>query len=143
MISVLKVGLTVFITTLMSFSVFASQTTTPEEIAGTTKVTAEDIFDLVDDHDDLVIIDARKPSDRESGYIAESIGLPNTDTTPKMLSKYIPTKSTPVVFYCNGENCGRSVESSEIAVKEGYTQVYWFRGGWDEWTKKGLPVIKD
>ena len=114
----------------------------PDNIPGTTKVSAEDIIDLFDTHDNLVIIDARKTSDRDPGYIPGSIGLPNYETTPAKLKEYIPTLETPVVFYCNGVKCGRSVESAKMALKEGYKNIYWFRGGWDEWSEKGLPVEK-
>jgi len=131
-----------FISFLTSSVVMAGETT-PDSIAGTTKVTAEELIELVGKHDDMVIIDARKPSDRDKGYIEGSIGLPNTDTTPASLAKHIKTKTTPVCFFCNGVKCGRSVESSKVAVKDGYTNVYWFRGGWAEWEEKGLPVTKD
>ncbi|MBL4867747.1 MAG: rhodanese-like domain-containing protein [Pseudomonadales bacterium] len=116
---------------------------TPDSIAGTMKVTAEKLFDLVDEFDDLVIIDARKSEDREKGYIEGSLGIPDTDTNPAVLAKHLATKQTPVIFYCNGPKCGRSVKSSKMAVKEGYKNIYWFRGGWEEWSNKGLPVTKD
>lgn len=116
---------------------------TPNKISGTTKVTAEQIVELVEKYDNLVIIDARKESDRAKGYIEGSHGLPNTSTNYKKLQKLISTKTTPVVFYCNGVKCGRSVESSKIAVKAGYKNIYWFRGGWDEWTQKKMPVTRD
>lgn len=116
----------------------------PDSIPGTTKVSAEDVVKLVTSKSDLVIIDARKASDRTSaGWIEGSIGLPNTDTTPDALAKHVASKSTPVLFYCNGVKCGRSVDSSNIAVKAGYKEIYWFRGGWEEWTDKGLPVSKN
>lgn len=116
----------------------------PESIPGTTKVAAEDVVKLVTSKSDLIIIDARKASDRSSaGWIEGSIGLPNTDTSVETLAKYIPSKTTPVLFYCNGVKCGRSVESSKIAIEAGYKEIYWFRGGWEEWTEKGLPVSKN
>ena len=117
---------------------------TPESIDGTTRVTAEEVIELVGNMDDLVIIDARKASDRSSGgWIEDSIGLPNTDTTPETLAKYAPDKNMPVLFLCNGVKCGRSVESSQNAVKWGYKKVYWFRGGMEEWENKGLPMVKE
>ena len=127
----------------VSSTTFAEEKETQNMIPGTTKVTAEDIFELVDEHDDLVIIDARKTEDREKGYIEGSIGLPDTVTTPSALAEYIPAKQTPVLFYCNGPKCGRSVKSSLMAIAEGYKNIYWFRGGWEEWSGKGLPVAKD
>lgn len=116
---------------------------TPESIDGTTKVTAEEVIELLGVHDDMVIIDARKSSDRAKGWIEDSIGLPNTDTTPETLAKVAPNKSAPILFYCNGVKCGRSVESSRNAVNWGYTKIYWFRGGMTEWETKSLPVVKD
>jgi len=142
----MKFALSTFITALfvlLSTQAFASEVDAPESIDGTTRVSAEDIFDLVDEHDDLVIIDSRKPADREPGYIEGSLPLPDFDTTPETLASNIATKTTPVVFYCNGPKCGRSVKTSKLAVAEGYTKVFWFRGGWQEWSDKGLPAVKD
>jgi len=115
----------------------------PDAIDGTTKVMAEDVIDLAQKYPDLVIIDARIAKDRLGGYIEGSISLPDTDTTPESLAKAIPTKDTHVLFYCNGVKCGRSVKSSRLAVQTGYTHVFWFRGGWEEWTAKGMPVAHD
>ena len=127
---------------LLSLNLSAAEST-PDSIPGTTKVTAEMLFELVDEHDDLVIIDSRTAEDREKGYIEGSLGIPNTVTTPEVLAKNIDNKNTHVLFYCNGPKCGRSVETSKMAVAEGYKNVFWFRGGWEEWSSKGLPVTKD
>lgn len=115
----------------------------PDFIDGTTRVTAEQVVELVTNTPELVVIDARKTSDRdEAGWIEGSIGLPNYDTNEDSLKKHIASKSTPVLFYCNGVKCGRSVESSKKAVSLGYEKIYWFRGGWEEWMQKGMPVSR-
>ena len=125
-----------------SATVFAEKNA-PESIDGTKRVSAEQVVDLVMNNADVVVIDARKASDRdEAGWIEGSIGLPNYDTNAESLAKHIPSKSTPVLFYCNGVKCGRSVESSKKAVSMGYQNIYWFRGGWEEWKQKGLPVSR-
>lgn len=112
----------------------------PETIQGTTRVSAEEMIDLAANKPELVIIDARKAADFQKGFIEGAVSLPDTDTTQESLATHIKTKSTPVVFYCNGVRCGRSVKSSEMAVSLGYENIYWFRGGWEEWTEKGYPV---
>ena len=123
--------------------VASAENKAPDSIDGTKRVSAEDVVELVTNTPDLVVIDARKTSDRDSaGWIEGSIGLPNYDTNAESLAKHVPTKSTPVLFYCNGVKCGRSVESSKKAVSLGYEKIYWFRGGWEEWMEKGLPVSK-
>ena len=113
---------------------------TPENIPGTTKVTAEKLIELM--QSGVTVIDSRKPSDRAKGYIEGSIALPNTDTNEASLAKHLKSKSDAVAFYCNGVKCGRSGEAAKIAIGLGYSNIYWFRGGWDEWTSKGLPVVK-
>jgi rhodanese-related sulfurtransferase len=132
-----------FITFCISSTSALSENKAPESIDGTTRVSAEQVIELVTNTTDLVVIDARKTSDRdEAGWIEGSIGLPNYDTNEETLQQHVPLKSTAVVFYCNGVKCGRSVESSKIAVSLGYEKVYWFRGGWEEWTEKGMPVSR-
>ncbi|MDH4096504.1 MAG: PhnD/SsuA/transferrin family substrate-binding protein [Betaproteobacteria bacterium] len=49
-------------------------------------------------------------------------------------------KDAPVIFACNGAECWKSYKSCVAARKEGFTQVYWFRGGFPEWVARGLPV---
>ena len=114
----------------------------PDSIPGTTKVSAEDVISLLDKHQDLVIVDARIDKDRKGGHIEGSVSLPDVDTTEASLAKVVPSKATPVLFYCNGVKCGRSVKSAKNAISWGYKTVYWFRGGWEEWTEKGMPITK-
>lgn len=121
-------------------SVLAEKPKVPEYIEGTTRVSAEEVIELVETRPDLVIIDARKVSDHEKGFIEGSINLPDTETTPESLATHVSGKDTPVLFYCNGVRCGRSVKSAEMALSWGYSNVHWFRGGWEEWTEKGYPV---
>lgn len=115
----------------------------PDEIPGATTVDAEGLLDLVDIIPDIVIIDARLRQDRLQGYIEGSINLPDIKTTCASLAKSVPRKSSPVLFYCNGPKCGRSAHSSRKALACGYTRVYWFRGGFEEWQKKNYPFVKE
>ncbi len=114
----------------------------PAAIDGTTRVSAEEVVSLVGEMPELIIIDARKPSDYAKGHIEGAVSLPNTETDAESLAKVIPAKGHPVLFYCNGVKCGRSVESARAAVSAGYTNIYWFRGGMEEWQAKAMPVVK-
>jgi len=118
------------------------QKTAPEQIKGVTRVDAEGVIEKVAEITNLIIIDARIRSDRAQGHIEGSLSLPDEDTDCKALKKVIPTKTTPVLFYCNGPKCGRSVISSRVAKKCGYKSIYWFRGGIEEWKKKRYPLVK-
>jgi rhodanese-related sulfurtransferase len=121
---------------------FANDYVSPDEIKGSTKINAELLIKLALDHDDLVIIDSRISSDRHQGYIAGSISLPDTETNCTSLFKIIKSKDTAVVFYCNGPKCRRSDRAVDIAKQCNYTNLYWFRGGFEEWKSKQYLISK-
>lgn len=41
--------------------------------------------------------------------------------------------SRPMVFYCQGPHCWMSYNAALRAIRLGYTQVYWYRGGVEAW----------
>jgi rhodanese-related sulfurtransferase len=115
----------------------------PESIEGTTKVTAEEFIELVDKIPNLIVVDSRIPGDRKQGFVEGSVSLPDVDTTCETLPSVIPKKDSPVLFYCNGVKCGRSATAIKIALKCGYNNIYWFRGGFEEWLEKGYPYLQE
>ncbi len=121
---------------------FADHYLSPESIEGSTTIDAESLIQFAQEHDDLVIIDSRIRSDRRQGYIASSISLPDTDTDCTSLFRLIDRKNTATVFYCNGPKCQRSDHAIRIALECGYTNIYWFRGGFEEWISKQYLIHK-
>ena len=115
----------------------------PDEIPGTTKVDAEGVLSLVEKVPGLIIVDSRISGDRKHGYLEGSFSLPDTNTDCDTLETVIPKKSSPALFYCNGVKCGRSVVAIRIALKCGYTKLYWFRGGFEQWQAKHYPTAHD
>ena len=115
----------------------------PEQIPGAKRVDAEAVIDLANKLPKLVLIDSRIAGDRKMGYIENSISLPDAKTNCKSLTKIIPAKTTPVLFYCNGVKCGRSVVATRIALQCGYKNIYWFRGGFEEWRAKQFPFLNE
>ena len=108
----------------------------PDAIAGSKVIDAETLIQLAHEQDELVIIDSRIRSDRRQGYIASSISLPDTETDCTTLFRAVYSKTTPIVFYCNGPRCQRSDHAVKIAAECGYKNIYWFRGGIEEWLQK-------
>ena len=92
---------------------------------------------------DLVMIDSRITDDRKHGYLENSHSLPDIETNCDTLEMMIPSKTSPVMFYCNGIKCGRSVVSIKIAKSCGYNNLYWFKGGFEEWKAKGFQYSKN
>lgn len=86
----------------------------------------------------FVIIDARQPEDYAKEHIPGAINIfPYSDESeviPKLLS--LPREKT-IVIYCDGGNCDLSHEVANLLVNSfGFTKVYLYEGGWDEWSRK-------
>lgn len=128
---------------LMLFKLsFADDYLSPQTIEGSTIIDAESLIQLAQENSNLVIIDSRMRADRRQGYIANSISLPDTETDCTSLFRLIDRKNTATVFYCNGPKCQRSDNAIKIAKECGYTNIYWFRGGFEEWIKKQYLIHK-
>ncbi len=123
-------------------TVYAEEKLAPENIPGVTRVTAEDILALVEKTPRLVIIDSRIAMDRKQGHLEGSLSLPDTETNCAALARLIDKKDRPALFYCNGVKCGRSVVAVNIARQCGYTRLYWYRGGFEDWKQKNYPYLK-
>lgn len=114
----------------------------PESIAGVTIVDSEGLIEKLMSIPDLVLIDSRISTDRKQGFIEGSISLPDIETTCDTLAGVIDTRSTAVMFYCNGVKCGRSAKAAQVAVDCEYTNLYWFRNGIQEWKARDYPLVK-
>ena len=142
-----KCGVCLFVAmTGVVFPAQAADPESPQQVKGAIKVSAEEVFSLFEKTPGLVIIDSRlasgPSSGRANGYIEGSVSIPDTETNCASLAKAIPRKTTPTLFYCNGPKCGRSEKAINVALKCGYKNMYWFRGGFEEWLKKGYPFVK-
>jgi rhodanese-related sulfurtransferase len=127
---------------MLSLSGLAAAQDAPMQISGAKTVNARQIFELVAKTPDLVILDNRKPEDFAGGHIEGAIRLIDTDVDAESLAKYVNRKDAPVLFYCNGVKCGRAAKAVEKAVKVGYTRVYYYALGMDEWKAEGLPLVQ-
>jgi rhodanese-related sulfurtransferase len=115
---------------------------TPEQIEGVTNVDAEGLIEKVMNAPELVLFDSRITADRKEGYIEGSVSLPDIDTSCDSLEILAAEHNTPVMFYCNGIKCGRSAKAAQIAIDCGYTDVYLFRKGMEEWQEKQYPLVQ-
>ena len=115
----------------------------PESIEGATIVSAEEMIDMLLTTPDLIVIDSRKKTEFIKGHIEGAINILNTELTQEALALIVTDKSTPLLFYCNGVRCLRSTDSITRASGWGYTNIFWFRGGWKELTEKRLPLVTD
>jgi rhodanese-related sulfurtransferase len=56
------------------------------------------------------------------------------------LSQLPADKSAKLIFHSHGVSGWKGYKASAAAVKAGYKNVYFFRGGFAEWVAKGFPM---
>ena len=48
----------------------------------------------------------------------------------------------PLVFYCQSPQCWMSYNAALRAIRLGYRNVLWYRGGIEAWKNAGLPLVQ-
>lgn len=115
----------------------------PESIDGVVIVTAEEAIELILDNPGMPIIDSRKKTEYVKGHIEGAASLLNTEMTEADMQAIAPDRDAAILFYCNGVRCLRSSDAINKVKGWGYSKLFWFRGGWKEWSEKRLPFVTD
>jgi rhodanese-related sulfurtransferase len=122
---------------------------TPQALAGAKLVRAEEVKKMLDSG--VPVVDTRVAAEYAEKTIKGAINVTYKEKSAKEpgfdasqdqfdLAKLPANKAAPVVFFCNAGECWKSYKASTAAIKAGYTKVQWFRGGFPEWSAKGLPT---
>jgi rhodanese-related sulfurtransferase len=122
---------------------------TPRVLEGAKIVSAEEVADLM--KRGVPVYDTRSEEEYRERHIKGARWLPYSEKSAKEVGfdfakdsfdvlRASDHKDAPVVFACNGAECWKSYKSSVAAIKAGYKQVYWFRGGFPEWVARGYAV---
>jgi len=123
--------------------------TTPTSLPGARIVSVAEAKDLM--AKGIKVYDVRLQEEFDHGHIPGSILVPYGEASAKEvgfdpaddkfdLSKLPADKNTTFIMYCDGTICWKSYKSSQMAIKNGWKNVIWFRGGFPEWKETGMPV---
>lgn len=130
-------------------SIASMLNTTPKELAGAHVIEAKQASDLI--AKGMIVIDARNDAEYKEGHIKGALLLSYQEVSAKEvgfdaaedkfdLTKLPQDKNTAMLFYCDGTPCWKSYKASVLAIRGGYKNIYWFRGGYPEWKAAGYPV---
>lgn len=59
----------------------------------------------------------------------------------ELIAKTEPKKDALIVTYCGGPQCPASKQAADKLVSLGYTNVYAYEGGLQDWKEGGLPFV--
>lgn len=86
-------------------------------------------------------LDARPPADYAAGHIAHAFNVPANalDAHWPAIAPML-TAETPLVAYCDGEQCDLSHELKDALRRLGYQNVRVLKNGWTVWRAAGYPT---
>lgn len=122
---------------------------TPRSLPGATVVDAPAVAQLLERG--ARYIDTRTDTEFKAGHVQGAKLVPYVEKSAKDadfdaahdqfdLAQLGTDRNVPLIFACNGAECWKSFKASHAAVKAGYTQVHWFRGGFPAWRAAGLQT---
>jgi len=129
----LLIGISLFIT-LFIYSCSSSQAQSNESL-----LPPSEFKKKVDSSANAIILDVRKPDEYGDGHLANAVNMNWNDDS---FGTKIQTldKAAPVFVYCYGG--GRSSAAAKELRKQGFTEVYDLKGGFEAWRKASLPEVK-
>lgn len=101
---------------------------------------AEEVLQRVRDGS-AIVIDARDEKYYAEGHIPSAVNLPAARFGDVFASvgETLP-RDFPLIVYCQGDPCDESLDVLEHLQVLEFLDLSIYRGGWQEWEIKGLPV---
>jgi rhodanese-related sulfurtransferase len=102
-------------------------------------ISTDELKRRLDAKEDFVLANALSPIEHAEESILGSVNVPCSGLRDGRV-KLPQDKAKPIVFYCKGPKCTKSVKAAGLAAKMGYTNVSVYSEGLPEWVKRGYPV---
>ena len=123
--------------------------TTPNALPGATTIKAAEAKTMIEKG--IKVFDVRVGEEYDVSHVPGAIHLPYGESSAKevdfdhaedkfSLNQLPADKNQALIMYCDGTICWKSYKSALMAIRAGWKNVYWFRGGLPEWKEAGLPV---
>jgi rhodanese-related sulfurtransferase/ABC-type phosphate/phosphonate transport system substrate-binding protein len=122
---------------------------TPRALAGAKVVDAKAVAQLL--QGGATYVDTRTDAEFKAGHVPGAKLVPYLEKSAKDadfdaaqdkfdVAQLGADRNAELVFACNGPECWKSFKASHAAMKAGYRNVHWFRGGFPEWRSSGMKV---
>ncbi len=102
------------------------------------EIDAWDLYQAIQNKEDILIVDARSPEAYQREHIAEAINFPHRTMTKETTAHRL-NPNTLYVTYCDGIGCNASTKGALKLAQLGY-RVKELIGGIDWWKRDQHPV---
>ncbi len=94
---------------------------------------------LIENNEQLTVVEALGEMHWKDAHIPGALQMDHTEAGEKA-DKLLPDKDARIVVYCADEACQNSVKAVRALEDMGYTSVYEYAQGKQDWIEAGLPV---
>lgn len=122
---------------------------TPNQLPGGQVITTKGLMPLLQQGVPVLVFDVLGgPQSLPNAIPAAWASQPGSfdDNTQQQLGQMLGQATrgrndVPLVFYCQSPDCWMSYNAAVRAVRLGYRNVLWYRGGIEAWRNAGLPLV--
>lgn len=108
----------------------------------TAKITAQELKKWQDENRDFVLMNALPKESFTAKRIPGSINIVYSDIDT-LAGKIMPDKQQALIVYCSGPSCKSSHEVAEKFTRLGYSNVYHYEGGLQEWLQEKYELTRN
>lgn len=98
-------------------------------------IECNELKDMMDSGESFVLVNVLDPSDFENEHICGSINIPVSTIGKDAVN--ILNKDDTIILHCSGYSCTASGIAADKLDSLGFSDVWMFEGGIEEWKKSG------
>jgi rhodanese-related sulfurtransferase len=102
-------------------------------------VHTDELKEWYDEGVEMVVLDVRNQKYYSGIMLPDALWVPYNGPE-ESIEASIPSKDTLIVLYCWGPNCPMSDWMAERLIAAGYTCMYKYRDGLEDWLEHGYPT---
>ena len=129
---------TLVVAIILLFSSLSYASEAPFSVSGAKTIDVGEAKYLYDNG--ALFLDVRSEDEWAIGHVTGAIHLDLASGFEALFSASDDEKGTPVVIYCNSPESLRAAFASAVSVQWGFTNVFFFRGGYFSWMTSDYPT---
>lgn len=102
-------------------------------------VTREEVRQMLDRRE-AALVEVLDQSAFNDFHLPGAINVPLSGDFERKIQEAVPDKKQPVIVYCKDKSCDASPKAAEKMEALGYTAVYDYEAGKEDWKSAGLTV---
>ena len=99
----------------------------------------ESIKNAIDRHEAITLVEALPERYFNDAHLPCAIQI-NHDEIDSKAARLLPDKSARIVVYCSNLSCANSGKAAIRLTQLGYTNVFKYAEGKQDWIEAGLPI---